>query len=200
MSVKTAASDSPILPLLAERWSPRAFAARPVEAEKLRILFEAARWAPSSFNEQPWSFVICRKDDATGFENLAACLNPGNAWAKEVPVLGLSVASLNFARNNAPNRHAWHDVGLAMGHLLAQASSMGIYVHQMAGFSPEKARQALGIPETHAPVAMFALGYLGDPETLSEDLRRRETEPRQRKPVTQFVFQGTWGNPAADIA
>jgi nitroreductase len=199
MSVKTAVPDHPILELIAERWSPRVFADRAVEPEKLRSLFEAARWAASSFNGQPWRFFVSTRDDAEGFEKLAGCLNPGNAWAKKAPVLALSVASLNFENNNAPNRSAVHDVGLAVGNLSLQATSMGIYLHQMAGFSVDTARQVLGIPESFAPVAMIAIGYLGDPNTLPDDLRARETAARQRKPIGQFLFSGSWGNVAGIV-
>jgi nitroreductase len=193
MSVKTARPDHPILDLVARRWSPRAFADRPVEAEKLRSLFEAARWAASCFGEQPWSFVVAPRQDAEAFETLAGCLVAGNAWARQAPVLALSVAALNFARNGAPNRHAWHDVGLAMGNLSAQATSLELFVHQMAGFDPDRARQLLDIPATHAPVAMMAIGYLGDPSTLTPEQQQRETAPRQRKSLAEFVFGGKWG-------
>ena len=199
MSVKTASTDHPILDVLARRWSPRAFSTRRIEPGDLAILFEAARWAASCFGEQPWSFVVATRDDPRGFENLASCLNPGNAWAKAVPVLALSVTALHFARSGSPNRHAWHDVGLAMGNLCIQATSMGIYVHQMGGFNPETARTVLAIPETHAPVAMIALGYPGDPELLGEELRKQEVAPRQRKRIEEFVFSGRWGEPAASV-
>jgi nitroreductase len=200
MSVKTAVPDYPILDLIAKRWSPRAFADRPVESEKLRSLFEAARWAASSFNGQPWRFFVSTRDDAEGFEKLASCLNPGNAWAKKAPVLALSVASLNFEHNNAPNRSAVHDVGLAVGNLSLQAISMGIYLHQMAGFSVDAARQLLGIPDGYVPVAMIAIGYLGDPGTLPDDLQAREMAVRQRKPLAEFVFSGRWGSVAGIVA
>jgi nitroreductase len=193
MFAKTAAAEYPIHELIAGRWSPRAFAERPVEPEKLRILFEAARWAPSCFGDQPWSFVVAESSDKEGFDKLASCLMPGNAWAKNAPVLMLSVAANNFGHNNQPNRFGPHDVGLAMGNLCLQAFSMGIYVHQMGGFDAAKARQVLAIPDTHAPMAMIALGYMGDPSTLSEEQQKREAAPRQRKPQDQFVFGSTWG-------
>ena len=199
MSYKPAPTGHPILDLIAQRWSPRAFSARKIEPGQLCILFEAARWAASCFGEEPWSFLVAAKDDPEAFEKLGNCLNRGNAWAKQAPVLALSVAALNFARNGSPNRHAWHDVGLAMGNLSIQATSLGISVHQMGGFSPEKARELLAIPDTHAPVAMIALGYAGDPETLAEDLRQSELAPRQRKPLIQFVFGAKWGEPARSL-
>src|SRR2546425_8759579 len=132
MSEKIAVADHEILDLIARRWSPRAFAARPVEPQKLNSLFEAARWAPSCFNEQPWSFLAATIDNAPEHERLASCLVPANAWARKAPVLALSVAALDFAQTGKPNRHAYHDVGLAVENLVIQAMSMGIFVHQMA--------------------------------------------------------------------
>src|SRR5437763_6149166 len=120
MSSKRAVTEYPILELLAERWSPRAFSDRKVEPEKLRSMLEAARWAASCFGDQPWRFVIATRDDQEGFEKLASCLLPGNAWAKSAPVLMLSVAATKFAHNGSPNRFGPHDVGLAMGNFTAQ--------------------------------------------------------------------------------
>jgi len=193
MLAKTAVADYPIHELIAGRWSPRAFADRPVEPEKLRSLFEAARWAASCFGDQPWSFLVAPSSDKPGFDKLASCLMPGNSWAAKAPVLMLSVAANNFGHNNQPNRFGPHDVGLAMGTLSLQAFSMGIFVHQMGGFDAAKAREVLAIPQTHAPMAMIALGYPGDPATLSEELQKREAAPRQRKPQSQFVFGAAWG-------
>jgi nitroreductase len=196
MSEKKAVTDYPVHDLIAGRWSPRAFADRPVEPEALRSLFEAARWAPSCFGDQPWSFLVAPSSDKEGFAKLASCLVPGNAWALKAPVLALSVAAHSFGHNNQPNRWGPHDVGLAVGNLVLQAFSMGIYVHQMGGFDAAKAREVLAIPETHTPMAMIALGYGGDPLTLSEELQKREAAPRGRKPQSQFVFGSAWGDPA----
>ena len=165
---KRATTEYPIHDLMAERWSPRAFADRKIEPAKLHSLFEAARWAASCFGEQPWRFIVASQDDAEGFEKLAGCLMPGNAWAKKAPVLALSVAALNFSQNGKPNRFAFHDVGLAVGNLCAQAQSMGIYLHQMGGFEADKAVQVLGIPEGYSPGAMMAMSSV-----LSSPLRIR---------------------------
>jgi nitroreductase len=121
------------------------------------------------------------------------CLVEGNrVWAQAAPVLILSVAQKNFKRNDKPNRHAVHDVGLAAGNLLLQAAHEGLYVHQMAGFDVEKARSFLEIPATHEPVAMMAMGYLGDPKQLPAPLQERELERRTRKPLADFIFTGAW--------
>jgi nitroreductase len=192
---KPAPADHPILDLLAQRWSPRAFADRSVDRETLASLFEAARWAPSSGNGQPWSFLVAIRDDPAEHERLASVLNPGNAWARKAPVLALSVATLD--RGGKPNRHAYHDVALATKNLVIQAVSMGLAAHMMAGFNVEMAREVFEIPAHHDPVTMIAIGYPGDPDSLPEDLRARELAPRQRKRIGEFVFHGKFGQPAA---
>ena len=197
---KPVASLYPLHDLIRNRWSPRAFASRPVEAEKLRTILEAARWAPSCFNEQPWSYIVATQENPEEFERMLGCLLSANqVWAKAAPVLMISVAHLNFERNNKSNRHAFHDVGLASENLELQAQAMGIAVHQMGGFDVEGARKAYGIPGEYVPVAAIALGYPGDPGTLPQDLREREFAPRTRKPATAFVFSGKWGH-AAPVA
>jgi len=191
---KLAETRYPIHELLRERWSPRAFADRTVEPEKLRSLLEAARWAPSSFNEQPWSFIVATKEHPGEYERLLSCLVEGNIrWAQHAPVLMLSVAKLAFERNQKPNRHAFHDVGLAVENLVIQATALGLAVHQMAGFHVDKARELFSIPDGHEPVAALVLGFPGDPAGLPEDLRERERAPRTRKPLESFVFSGQWG-------
>ncbi len=191
---KPAEATHPIHELLRRRWSPLAFSEQRVEAETLRSLLEAARWAPSSFNEQPWSFIIATKDEPAEFERLLGCLIEFNQqWARKAPVLMLTVASLKFARNQKDNRHAFHDVGLAAANLVVQATSLGLAVHQMAGILPDKAREVYGIPEGYEVVAGIALGYPGDAAKLDEKLRRREQAPRSRKPLVEFVFTGRWG-------
>ena len=198
---KPADTTYPIHDLLRRRWSPRAFSARPVEPEKLRSLWEAARWAPSSFNEQPWSFIVATKENQEGYERLLHCLSEGNrAWAQQAPILMLSVATLQFEENGEPNRHAFHDVGLAVENLVVQATALGLSVHQMAGFDREKTRAAFLIPASHEPVAGLAIGYPGDPATLPERLRERELVQRNRKPITQFVFAGRWGDPSSLVS
>jgi nitroreductase len=196
-----AAVQSPVHDLIRRRWSPRAFAERPVEPEKLRTLFEAARWAASCYNEQPWSFLVATKDDPEAYRRLYDTLVSGNQkWAESAPVLAVSVARLAFERNGKPNRHAWHDVGLAMGNLCLQATALNLYVHQMQGFDPEKVRLTCAVPQGHAPVAAIAIGYLGDPARLPDDLREREAAPRDRRPLDRFVFSARWDRAAGWVA
>jgi len=193
---KSAETHYPLHDFLRDRWSPIAFSDRAVEREKLGSLLEAARWAASCFNEQPWSFIVATKENPTEYDRLLSCLVEANQdWAKTAPVLMLSVAKLQFARNGQDNAHAWHDVGLAVGNLTVQASALGLFVHQMAGFDPDKARELYKIPAGQAPIAALAIGYLGSADTLSEALQQRHNAPRSRKPLSEFVYSGTWGNP-----
>ncbi len=192
--IKDAKPDHPIDELISKRWSPRAFASRPVEREKLLSLLEAARWAPSSNNEQPWRFILALKEE-DAFQRLLACLAEGNQiWVKEAPALMLSVAKLHFRDEvEKKNRMAIHDIGLAVQNLVVQAGVLGLYVHQMAGFDLQKARAAFQIPEHYEPVTAIAIGYLGDPAQLPENLRLRELAPRERKPLKELVFSARWG-------
>lgn len=191
---KSAETSAPIHDVIGRRWSPRAFDSRPVEPEKLRSLVEAARWAASSYNGQPWYFIVATKDDPESYKKILDSLVEFNqGWAKNAPVLALSVARLKFEHNGEPNRHAFHDVGQAAANLALQATHLGLQVHQMAGIIPDKARQLFGIPEGYDAVAGFAIGYPGDPASLPDPLRQRELEPRSRKPLDSFVFTGKWG-------
>jgi nitroreductase len=200
MNTKKAATDYPINQLLAERWSPYAFDSRPVPESDLHSLFEAARWAPSSYNEQPWSFIVATKQDSVEFARLLSCLVEGNqAWAKDAPVLALGLVRLTFSRNNQPNRAAVHDLGLAAGNLVAEATARGLCVHQMIGIVPEKAREACQIPEHSEAWTALAIGYQGDSSKLPDALKQRDLSPRQRKPLSEFVFGAKWGSPSPII-
>ena len=194
---RAARTDHPVVDLIERRWSPRAFAEKPVEREKLLSVLEAARWASSSNNRQPWRFIVAQKGEE-GFRKLLGCLREGNvSWAQHASVLILSVAETEFpARGNKPareNRHALHDVGAGVNNLILQATALDLYVHQMAGFYPEKAVNAFQIPETFEPVAVLALGYLGNPENLPDALRERELAERTRKPLDELVFGERFG-------
>lgn len=182
--------------LITHRWSPRAFEARPVEPEKLRSMFEAARWAASSYNAQPWYFIVGTKDDPENYQKVLSCFVEFNqSWAKNAPVVAISVAAHKMPHDGSQNRHAFHDVGQAAANLALQATALGLQVHQMAGILPDKAREVFGIPEHFEAVAGIAMGYPGDPMTLPEGrLRDNETGARQRKPASDFVFTGKWGH------
>jgi nitroreductase len=194
---KPAATDVPVHELIRNRWSPRAFSDKSVPAEILRSLFEAARWAPSSNNEQPWAYLVATKDDADNFAKMLGVLVEFNAnWANQAPVLALSVAHLKTQRDGKPNRVALHDVGSATAQLTFEANSHGLLVHQMAGFDAAKARETFAIPADWDLVAAIAIGYPGDPESLPEKLRERELAPRIRKPLSEFVMSGGWGHTA----
>ena len=186
----------PIDPI-ARRWSPRAFSDRPVEPEKLRSIFEAARLAPSSANEQPWRFIVATRDEPESHQALYACLREGNqVWAGVAPVLMLTLARATYAKSGGENRHAWHDVGLAVALLSVQATALGLYLHQMAGILPERARRRFDVPEPFEVVSAIALGYLGDASRLPEDLQARERRSRSRKSLSEIVFTGRFGKPA----
>jgi len=194
---KPAETTYPIHELLRRRWSPRAFLDKMVETDKLRSLFEAARWAPSSDNEQPWQFVVATKDSPSEYDRLFQCLKEGNKkWAHLAPVLMLSIAHLNWEEDGTPNRHAFHDTGMAVFSLIVQATALGLVVHQMAGFDVEKARTDLKVPTGHEPVAMIAVGYPGGPDILPDRLKQRELLLRERTPIAEFVFSAEWGTPA----
>ncbi len=200
MPDKRAKTDHPIHELLAARWSPYAFADRPVSESDLRSLFEAARWAASSYNEQPWSYIVGTKDDPEQFERVLSCLLEANlAWAKDVPVLALGVVTQRFNLNNKENKAAVHDLGLAAGNLTVEATARGLVVHQMIGILPDKARETFQIPDGSEAWTGLAIGYAGDSNALPEKLKERDLATRQRKPLTEFVFGAKWGEPAKAV-
>lgn len=175
-----------------DRWSPLAFSDQPVEEDKIKTLFEAARWAPSSYNEQPWRFIYATKDDGEDRAKMESLLAEGNGWAKNAYILLIDFGKKNFSFNDKPNRHGVYDTGCAAGYLFLQLKSLGLIGHQMAGFDNEKANAVLGVPDDFEPGAMMAIGYPGDHNALSEDLKKREESPRQRKAQGEFVFRGKW--------
>lgn len=194
---KIADADHEILDLFRTRWSPRAFADRPVEPEKIRRMLEAARWTMSSFNEQPWRYMVATKDSPEAYEKLLHCLSEGNReWAQHAPVLMMSFYKTTFSRNGKPNRVAKHDLGAATAALTFQATDMGLYVHQMAGIRPDVVHSTYDVPEEFEPMVGIAVGYLGDPEQLSERRRESERRPRSRMPLSEFVFGPSWGQSA----
>ena len=193
-AIKQATPAHPIADLLARRWSPYAFDGRPVPDDDLRSLFEAARWSASSYNEQPWSYVVATQADPQAFAKLLACLVEANrAWASAAPVLALGCANLAFVRNGKPNDAALHDLGAASTSLTLEATARGLAVHQMIGILPAEARQAYRIPEGVRPLTALAIGYAAAPDAVPEALRGRDLAARVRKPLADFVFGGEWG-------
>ena len=193
--IKHGPSATGVEELILRRWSPRAFADRAVNAHDLKKLFEAASWAASSYNEQPWRFLIGHRGDETYQKIFDALIEFNQAWAKSAPVLILSVGKKTFAHNGAPNHYALHDTGAATANLSLQATALGLHTHSMAGFDNEKIRESFHIPEDYAIGAVTALGYFGDTATLPEHLNKMETSPRERKPLREFVFS-RWEKPA----
>jgi nitroreductase len=194
---KPADTKYEILQPIRERWSPRAFAPRSVPAEDLRRLFEAARWAASSFNEQPWRFIVARREDETGFRKMLECLMEGNrTWAKNAGVLVLTATAGKFRKNDKPNRVALHDLGQAAAHLALQATAMGLFVHQMAGIDRGRIRETYDIPDGFDPQTGIAIGYAGSVDDLPENFQGPEKSERSRKPQSEFVFGSTWGQAA----
>src|SRR6185312_10835149 len=193
---KPAESKSNLHPHIRERWSPRSFRDAPVSLEDVKTLLEAARWAPSSSNEQPWRFIVGRKEDQETFAKVLRVLVESNqVWAKNAPVLLLAVAKKTNSKG-LENRWARHDVGLALGSLVFQATALGLHVHMMAGFNPDKAREIFHIPDDYDVTTAAAVGYLGDPNALPEKLKARELAARTRKPIEEIAFTSDWGHPA----
>jgi nitroreductase len=174
--------------LILHRWSPRSFADKDISSEDLTKLFEAARWAASSFNEQPWRFFVGRRDDKTWKKIFESLVEFNQVWAKSAPVLILSIARKTFSHNNQPNAYGLHDTGAATATLSLQATALGMHTHSMAGFDHEKARRLFHVPADHDMGAVTAVGYLGHPEELPEPMQQNEIAPRTRKPLSEFVF------------
>lgn len=186
-----------ILEIIQERWSPYAFSSAPVEEFKLKAIFEAAGYAPSANNEQPWMFVyVTREDEKVFNEYLDFLTDVNRVWASKAYALVISMARTNYTSHGKPNRFAFHDTGMAVSHLLLQAITHDIYVHQMGGYSVEKVKSYFKLSDDIEPVAMMAVGYLGDGITLSPELQARDEKRRPRKAVNEFVFKKALSSPA----
>lgn len=193
-SVKEAKTSVPILEAIANRWSPRAFADKAVPKEVLRQVFEAARWAPSSFNDQPWRYIIGIKGEGTGHEKALAGLNEWNQkWAHTAPVLGFSISKTIADKTGKPNRYYLHDVGASTTLLAVQAAALGLQIHQMGGIDAEVVREQFNVPEGYEVVAGFALGYPGALERIDEYYHKSEQAERTRKPLAELVFTAEGG-------
>ncbi|HEY1579842.1 MAG TPA: nitroreductase family protein [Terracidiphilus sp.] len=184
-----------VLPLILERWSPRSFADRDVSAADLRTIFEAGRWAPSSYNEQPWRFFVGHRNSETYKKILDALVPFNQDWAGSAPVLILDVARTRFSHNDSPNNYGAHDLGAAMAYMALQAAALGLAAHQMAGLDWVKARESFAIPETYAIGSVMALGYQGELKDLAEKFQAQEQAPRSRKALSEIVLS-EWDQPA----
>ena len=175
---------------ISNRYSPRSFGSMEVEKEKLDLIFEAARWAPSAFNGQPWRFFVADKNDNPDFYNeIFNCLIGFNkSWANSAPIFIVTVVKTTFDHNNLPNKHAWHDLGLAVGNMLNQATEIGLFMHQMAGIEHDKIATSLNLSPELEPVTVIALGYLGKIEDLPAEIQKVENEKqRVRKQIPEIV-------------
>lgn len=191
---KPARVDHPILEAIQRRWSPYAFADKPVETAKLMSLLEAARWSASAFNEQPWRFILATKDQPKAYAKALSCLVEANQnWAKQAPILILTVTRTTFTRNDNPNRVHLHDLGLAVQNLVIQATSMDLFTHQMAGVDLEKVKSEYDLPDGFEAQTAIAIGYGVEAQDLPEAVREKEQAPRSRKALSEFVFGETFG-------
>lgn len=182
-------TDHPVLDAIKQRYSAYQFADKPVETDKLRSLFEAARWAASSFNEQPWRFIVATKSDEAAYSKALGCLVEANqGWAQAAPVLVLTAVKQNFTYNDAPNRVAQHDLGQAAAHMALQAASLGLVIHQMAGIEVDKVESVYNLPDGFTAETAIAIGYPAD-----SDLNDAESKARQRKAFDDIVFGDDWG-------
>jgi nitroreductase len=180
------------IPSIAQRYSPMGFNPERVITEAERnTIFEAARWAASSFNEQPWRFIWADRHDSVAWNNMISLLTEYNQkWASTSSLLVLVVASEHYEQNGKLNRHAWYDTGMAASSMVLQLTSMGLQAHQMGGFDAVKAQEELSIPEGHAPIAMIAIGEAIPVEGVAQEFRERATQERTRKSLDTIVFRG----------
>lgn len=189
--------DHPVPDPVRDRWSPVSFEPEPVEPERLAAVFEAARWAASSYNEQPWRFVIARREDEEHFAKMLDCLVEANReWARHASVLSIVCAASRSKKNGKPNPYAWFDAGQAVAQLMLAAVDHGLYCHAMGGYSADKAREIWEIDEDVDPVCALAIGRLGDGELLDDETAERDRSPRERRPLAETVFEGRYGEAA----
>jgi nitroreductase len=195
---KPAITSVTIQETIAKRWSPRAYnATKPVSPEQIIALLEAARWAPSSYNDQPWRFIVCDKtSNPKAWQAAFDCIMPSNqTWVKDAPLLLLGCANTILDVNQQANRFGQYDTGAAAENLVLQAASMGLVAHQMGGFNADVASEVFAIPAQFTPMAMITVGYEGDANNLPDELKTRELAERKRKPLADLFFAGTWGKP-----
>ena len=188
---KHASTEFPVIDLITKRWSPRAFSHKPILKQDLNTLFEAASWAASSRNEQPWRYIYAIRKNREEFDRIHSCLTEGNQdWTIDAPVLMICLAEKLFSETGKVNPHSQHDLGSANTTLLLQARSMHIFGHMMAGFKKEKTIETFHIPNHLEPVCFMALGYLGNARTLNDKNLESELSSRKRKKIEKFAFEG----------
>lgn len=194
MKDKIAQTSEALNENIMKRWSPRAFRDKPVDEAILIKLFEAARWAASSFNEQPWRFVLGQKTDGNETYNkiLETLVEFNQNWAQHAPVLVLVCAKNRFSHNDTPNKHCFYDAGQAVTTMALQGMEEGLYMHQMAGFDADSARKAFKVPSAYDPITVLAIGYRAEPDALPSDLQENEEKPRSRKPLEKILFKSEW--------
>lgn len=186
---KSTQIEAQVITEIQQRKSRRAYADNRIEPDKIESLFEAARWAPSSMNEQPWTYIYATKDQTELWNKLFSTLNDGNkTWAGNASLLILSLARKNFSRNDQPNGSAKYDLGGANAFLSLQATHLGLNVHQMGGYDRLKAKEVLNISDAYDFGVMMAVGYPGDTESLPEGLKQREVAPRERYVQQEFAM------------
>lgn len=186
-----------ILEIIQERWSPYAFSQAPVEEFKIKAMFEAAGYAPSCNNEQPWQFVYVTRDEYDVFKDYLEFLTEKNkVWARFAYAIVISLARTRFSHSDKPNRWAFHDTGMAVSNLLMQALALDVYVHQLGGYSVEKVREYFRLGDNIEPVAMMAVGYLGDGTDLTPEILKKDENRRPRKSITEFVYKNSLDKPA----
>jgi nitroreductase len=191
---RIARPDHPVLPVIQERYSPYVYNGEPVEKDKLLSCLEAARWAASSFNEQPWRYIVADRGDAETWKKALSCLVEANqGWAKNAGVLILACTKKTFTYNGSPNAVHQHDLGMAGCSLTLQAQSLGLHVHMMAGIDAEAIRKRYEVPEDYTPLTAIAIGYADKPENGDPELAKRDQGARERKPLGEWVFGVTWG-------
>ncbi len=193
---KPAITSVDIQETIANRWSSRAYdISKPVSQAQIIALLEAARWAPSSYNDQPWRFIVCNKNtDIGAWQNAFDCLMPSNqAWLANAPVFIFACANTVLDINQQANRFAQYDTGAAVENLCLQATHMGLMTHQMGGYHADKAREVFAIPIQFTPMAIISVGYAGEQKQLSAELYERDVAERKRKPLSELAFEGAWG-------
>ncbi|HKI09010.1 MAG TPA: nitroreductase family protein [Nitrososphaeraceae archaeon] len=192
--VNRANTDHPVSEIIARRWSARAFSTRPVEFSKLLSILEAARWAPSSRNEQPWRYIVFTSDNPEMLKKAQSVLKEINDYAKRAPILICAITKKTYSENGNPNRLHFHDLGAANENMFLEAFNQGLIMHEMGGFDVQKAREIFNVQEDYEVGIMIAIGYQDTYHVLPDRLRYKAFTPRVRKPLSEIVFIEEFGN------